>query len=139
MARYLIEGSYTHDGIKGLRAGGGSDRRKAVEEAIKSVGGTMESFYFAFGGADVYVVADLPGNVEAAALSLVRAPAAAHAPRRWSSSPPRRWTKPPNGRSATGPRVDRRPHTLSPAHAAALELGLPGRRSRRGDQDSWPR
>jgi uncharacterized protein with GYD domain len=70
MAKYLIQASYTLDGIKGVKARGGSARRDAVEQALRSVGGRMESFYFAFGEADVYVVADVPGNVEVAALSL---------------------------------------------------------------------
>jgi uncharacterized protein with GYD domain len=30
----------------------------------------VESFFFAFGGTDVYVIADLPDNVAAAALAL---------------------------------------------------------------------
>lgn len=70
MAKYLIQASYTLDGIKAVKSSGGSERRKAVEEAIKSVGGSLESFYFAFGDADVYVIADVPGNVEAAAIGL---------------------------------------------------------------------
>ncbi|MGH9030424.1 MAG: GYD domain-containing protein [Acidimicrobiales bacterium] len=70
MAKYLIQASYTLDGIKGVKAHGGSARREAVEQALKSVGGTVESFYFAFGDSDVYVIADVPGNVDAAAMSL---------------------------------------------------------------------
>jgi len=70
MAKYLLEVSYTLDGIRGLKAEGGSARRKAAEDAVKSLGGTVESFYFAFGGADVYLVADMPGQVDAAAVSL---------------------------------------------------------------------
>jgi uncharacterized protein with GYD domain len=34
------------------------------------LGGTLESIYFAFGGADAYVIGDLPDNESAAALSL---------------------------------------------------------------------
>lgn len=47
---------------------GGARRRATVEQAIQSVGGRLEAFYFAFG--DVYVIADLPDNAAAAALSL---------------------------------------------------------------------
>lgn len=50
--------------------GGGSAREAAARAAAESVGGAVESFHFAFGGADVYVVADLPDNVAAAALAL---------------------------------------------------------------------
>ena len=34
------------------------------------MGGTLEAFYFGFGKHDVYVLADLPDNATAAALSL---------------------------------------------------------------------
>ena len=70
MAKYLLKVSYTLDGIRGVKAQGGSARRAAAEEAAKSVGGSVDAFYFAFGGTDVYVVADLPDNSAAAALAL---------------------------------------------------------------------
>ena len=70
MPKYLVKASYTLDGIKAIKAHGGSGRRDAVAEAVRSVGGTMEAFYFAFGESDVYVLCDLPGNVEAAAIGL---------------------------------------------------------------------
>ena len=53
MAKYLFEVSYTAQGAKGLLEGGGGKRRAAAEQAAKSVGGKIESFYFAFGNADV--------------------------------------------------------------------------------------
>jgi uncharacterized protein with GYD domain len=71
MAKYLLLGSYTADGTKGVLKDGGTGRRKAVEQALKSVGGSMEALYFAFGEADAVVIADLPDNVSAAALSLM--------------------------------------------------------------------
>ncbi|HYN76117.1 MAG TPA: GYD domain-containing protein [Candidatus Limnocylindria bacterium] len=70
MAKYLLEVNYTLDGVRGVIAEGGTARRAAAQAAAESVGGTVESFYFAFGGADVYVVADLPDNAAAAALAL---------------------------------------------------------------------
>jgi len=70
MPKYLLDVSYTHDGIRGVRAQGGSARQAAAQTAAESVGGTVESFFFAFGGTDVYVIADLPDNVAAAALAL---------------------------------------------------------------------
>lgn len=70
MAKYLLEVSYTVEGTKGLLAHGGSARVAAARELIESLGGTIESFYFAFGGSDAYVVADLPDNSSAAAASL---------------------------------------------------------------------
>lgn len=46
---------------------------------IGNLGGTLETFYFAFGADDVYAIAQLPDNVTAAAVSLaVTAAGAAH-------------------------------------------------------------
>jgi uncharacterized protein with GYD domain len=70
MAKYLLQASYTEEGLKGLLKDGGSKRRAAAEEALKSVGGRVDAFYFAFGEADAYVIADIPDNVSATAASL---------------------------------------------------------------------
>jgi uncharacterized protein with GYD domain len=69
VAKYLIKASYNTDGIRGVLKGGGSARVSAVEKALTGLGGSVESFYFGFGGADVYVTVDVPGNVEAAAMA----------------------------------------------------------------------
>ena len=70
MAKYLFQGSYTEEGLKGLLEEGGSKRRDAAEHVIKSVGGTLESYYFAFGDNDFYVIVDMPDNVSTTALVL---------------------------------------------------------------------
>jgi uncharacterized protein with GYD domain len=69
MAKYLFHGSYTVEGIKGVRKEGGTGRRQAVSALAQSVGGSLESFYFAFGGDDFYAVVDLPDNTRAAAVA----------------------------------------------------------------------
>jgi uncharacterized protein with GYD domain len=69
MAKYLIKASYTAEGVKGVMTAGGTSRVQAVKKAIASVGGSVESFYFAFGGDDVYVTVEAPGNVAAAAMA----------------------------------------------------------------------
>lgn len=69
MAKFLWKASYTIDGVKGVVKDGGTGRRDAVQKLIESAGGKMEAFYFAFGEADVYVIADLPDNATAAAVS----------------------------------------------------------------------
>lgn len=71
MGKYLLSVNYTLDGVRAVVAKGGSARRAAAQAAAKSVGGKVESFYFAFGGTDAYVVADLPSNEAAAALAMV--------------------------------------------------------------------
>ena len=70
MPKFLIEASYTLDGVKGIQSAGGSTRREAVAKVAESVGGSLESFHFAFGDRDAYVVADLPDNESATAVAL---------------------------------------------------------------------
>ena len=70
MAKFLIRGSYSSEGTKGLLKDGGSARRAAAEALINGLGGRVEAFYFGFGNHDAYVIADLPDNVTATAVSL---------------------------------------------------------------------
>ncbi len=70
MPKYLIEGTYTPEGLKGLAKDKASGRKAAVQAALKSIKGKMESFHFAFGDYDFLVIVDIPDNVTAAALSL---------------------------------------------------------------------
>ena len=71
MSKYLFEANYVGDGIKGLMREGGTKRRDAVVEALKSVDGPLESFYYAFGETDVVGVFDIPDQADAVALSLM--------------------------------------------------------------------
>jgi len=71
MAKYLIQASYTQEGLKGLMKDGGSKRVRAVQEMAKSVGAKLESFYFALGDQDVYVILDVPDVETASAMSMV--------------------------------------------------------------------
>ena len=70
MPKYLIEASYSVEGVQGVQSAGGSSRREAVASLAESVGGRLESFYFAFGDPDVYTIVDLPDNETAAAVAL---------------------------------------------------------------------
>ncbi len=70
MPKYLIEASYTRDGVKGLVKDGGSKRREAVEQLLRSVGGKLDALYFALGQTDAFAIVDLPDNVSVAAASL---------------------------------------------------------------------
>ena len=69
MPKYLLQVNYSLDGVKGVWSQGGSARKAAGEAAAASVGGALESMYFAFGDTDVFAVADLPNNAAAAALA----------------------------------------------------------------------
>lgn len=70
MAKFLVKASYTVEGAKGVQSAGGTSRRDAVAKMADGLGGKLESFYFAFGDTDAYVVLDLPDNRTAAAASV---------------------------------------------------------------------
>jgi uncharacterized protein with GYD domain len=70
MPKYLLQVNYVGEGVTGLLKEGGTSRRAAAEQAVKSVGGNIESFYFAFGDTDVYVIADVPDHATMTALAL---------------------------------------------------------------------
>jgi uncharacterized protein with GYD domain len=70
MAKYLIKATYGPEGVKGLLKEGGTGRRKAVDQLVAGLGGKVEAFYYALGDEDVFVIADLPDNTAAAAISL---------------------------------------------------------------------
>ena len=69
MPKYLFASKYNSEGMKGVMTEGGSKRREAADQAVRSVGGKLESFYYAFGEDDVCGIVDLPDNTSAAALS----------------------------------------------------------------------
>jgi uncharacterized protein with GYD domain len=70
MARYLWHGSYSVNGISGVLKDGGAARVQAVEKLVGSVGGRLVSFDWAFGKDDFFIIVELPGNVEAAAVAM---------------------------------------------------------------------
>ena len=70
MPKYLIQASYTTEGIRGLVGDSASGRRADVQAAVKALGGKVEAFYYAFGPDDTIIILDLPDNVAAAALGL---------------------------------------------------------------------
>ncbi len=70
MPKYLIQASYTPEGLKGLMKDKASGRKAAVSKAVEGIGGKLESFYYAFGADDAVLVLDLPDNVTAVALAL---------------------------------------------------------------------
>jgi uncharacterized protein with GYD domain len=68
MPKYMIEATYSPDGLKGVIAKGGSSRREAIQAMADSLGGSVEALYFAFGGSDIFIVVDMPDNVSTAAV-----------------------------------------------------------------------
>jgi uncharacterized protein with GYD domain len=83
MPKYLIKASYTAEGVKGVMKDGGTKRRQAAEAAVKSTGGRLEGFYFAFGEADALVIIDAPDNASVAAASMAIGASGSSAARRW--------------------------------------------------------
>jgi uncharacterized protein with GYD domain len=69
MGKYLLKVSYSAEGIKGVMKEGGTARVSAIEKILESVGGSLESFYFAFGTDDVYVIAEVPDQATAMAVA----------------------------------------------------------------------
>lgn len=50
---------------------GGSSRRAAVQKLVSSMGGRLESLYYAFGETDIYMIMDFPDNATMAGVALV--------------------------------------------------------------------
>ena len=70
MPKFLIHGSYTAEGLKGLHKDKASGRKAALSAAAEGVGGKLEALYYALGKDDAIAILDLPDHVSAAALSL---------------------------------------------------------------------
>jgi len=68
--KYLVTGTYTQEGVKGLLSKGGTSRVAAVTAMVENLGGKIEAFYYAFGETDVIVIVDVPDAITGAALSL---------------------------------------------------------------------
>jgi len=71
MASYLVQFSYTEQGLKGLLKEGGSKRREATEQLIKSLGGKLVAYYFAFGDYDGFAIVEGGDNIDVAAAALI--------------------------------------------------------------------
>lgn len=70
MPRYLIVAKYTAEGVKGVLSKGGTARRDAVTTMVEQLGGRVETFDFAFGDDDVFVVVEAPDNISVASFGL---------------------------------------------------------------------
>jgi len=68
MPKFLIKGSYTAEGLKGLKKDKASGREKAIAAACKGLGGKVDAVYYALGDDDVFVVVDMPSHVQVSSL-----------------------------------------------------------------------
>jgi uncharacterized protein with GYD domain len=70
MPKFLVEGTYTAEGLRALAKDKASGRLAAVKDALASLGGKLEGLYYSLGEADIYAFCDCPDHVTAAALAL---------------------------------------------------------------------
>ncbi len=77
MPKYLFEAKYTPEGVRGLKQAGAASRVAAISDMCSGLGGSLESFHFAFGDVDAFVVCDLPDDEAAAAAAINVAASAA--------------------------------------------------------------
>ena len=70
MAKYMVTGSYTAQGLQGVLKEGGTSRVKVVEQLLSGMGARLEAMYFAFGGNDFVCIAEASSNVDVAAVML---------------------------------------------------------------------
>jgi uncharacterized protein with GYD domain len=70
MPKYLLKVRYSSEGLQGVMRDGGTARRAAAQDIAKTLGGSVESFMFAFGDDDAYVLCDFPDNKAAATLAM---------------------------------------------------------------------
>ena len=69
MKRFLFKGSYSKEGMQGVVKEGAASRVTAVEKMAADMGGSITSFDFAFGDTDVYLIAEMPDDITAAAVA----------------------------------------------------------------------
>lgn len=70
MALYLVEATVEPESWQALLRQP-EDRRAAAGRTIEAAGGRLLGLWYAFGPTDAYLLLELPGNVEAAAVSLL--------------------------------------------------------------------
>ena len=69
MPYYMLQGAYTSEAWAAQIANP-QDRVAVVRPIFESLGGRIESAYFAFGEYDVVIIAEFPDNISAAAISV---------------------------------------------------------------------
>jgi uncharacterized protein with GYD domain len=109
--RYLFEASHTLEGVRRLQGSDGTARRNAVAKAAESVGGRLETFDFAFGDRDAYVIAEAPDDESAAAIALTVNGSGAVSVRAVVLLSPRKLPRPPSAPSITSRRGAETPPT----------------------------
>ena len=70
MAKFMIEASYSPEGVQGLMKEGASGRAAALKKAAASLGGKLDAIYWVLGERDAMVIVDFPDTISAAGFAL---------------------------------------------------------------------
>jgi uncharacterized protein with GYD domain len=70
MPKFLVDASYTAQGVRGLMKDGAAGRKAAVAESLKPLGVKVEVMYWAFGEHDAVLILDGPDAVTATAVAM---------------------------------------------------------------------
>jgi uncharacterized protein with GYD domain len=70
MPKFLIQASYTAEGLKGLQKEGAASRAAGAAKLAAALGGKCEAFYWSFGEQDVVAIFDVPSAVDATAMAI---------------------------------------------------------------------
>lgn len=70
MAKFLLQATYSADGLRGLQKEKASGRQDVVKRAVEALGGKLESMYFSVGDHDVVLIVDLPDIITGTALAI---------------------------------------------------------------------
>src|SRR6059036_3143956 len=69
MPTYMIQGAYGKNGLAAI-VKNPQNRIQAVKPAIENLGGRLKDAYFSFGEYDFVIIAEMPDNVSAVAISM---------------------------------------------------------------------
>ena len=69
MPMYMIQGSYTNEGLAAV-VKNPQNRIEAIKPPIEKIGGKLREAFFSFGEYDFVIIASMPDNVSAVAISM---------------------------------------------------------------------
>jgi uncharacterized protein with GYD domain len=69
MPKFLMQASYTAEGLKGLQKDKASGRKAAINAAVEAAGGKVETLYYCFGDYDIVGIIDAPDNASVSAFA----------------------------------------------------------------------
>jgi uncharacterized protein with GYD domain len=70
MPKFLVQASYTAEGLRVLQKDKASGRRQIVAQTLESIGARLEAMYFSLGEYDVVAIIEHPDHVTATAMAV---------------------------------------------------------------------